>query len=286
MSDLDITTLTETVLASLGERVTPRTRQLVVALVRHLHAFAREVALTEAEWFAAIDFLTRTGKHCSDTRQEFILLSDVLGLSSAVIALNHPVATGSLASSVLGPFYLPDAPEVPLGGNLAEGVPGTPTLYRGQITDTAGQPLAGALLDIWSSDGEGWYDVQKPGPLQPSARGRVRADAAGRYAFWSVKPADYPVPTDGPAGELLRAMDREPMRPGHLHFIVSAPGCASVTTQIFASDSPWLHRDAVFGVSDSLVARFEPHAPGTAPDGRLLQVPFCTADFDLRLRRD
>ena len=285
MSDLDLSTLTESVLARMSERVTPRTRQLVSALVRHLHDFAREVELTEAEWFTAIDFLTRTGKNCSDSRQEFILLSDVLGLSSLVIALNHPVEAGSLAASVLGPFYLPDAPDVPLGGNLAEGVAGTPTLYRGLITDTAGQPLAGAVLDIWSSDGEGWYDVQKPGPLQPAARGRVRAGADGRYAFWSIKPADYPVPTDGPVGELLRAMDRDAMRPGHLHFIVSAPGHASVTTQIFASDSPYLRSDAVFGVSDSLVAQFVPHAPGTAPDGRSLTVPYCTADFDLRLRR-
>lgn len=285
MSDLDPSTLTESVLARMSERVTPRTRQLVGALVRHLHDFAREVELTEAEWFAAIDFLTRTGKNCSDSRQEFILLSDVLGLSSLVIALNHPVEAGSLASSVLGPFYLPDAPDVPPGGNLAEGVPGTPTLYRGLITDTDGRPLPGAVLDIWSSDGEGWYDVQKPGPLQPAARGRVRAGADGRYAFWSIKPADYPVPTDGPVGELLRAMDRDAMRPGHLHFIVSAPGCASVTTQIFASDSPYLHSDAVFGVSDTLVAQFVPHAPGTAPDGRSLAVPYCTADFDLRLRR-
>ncbi len=286
MSDLDVTTLTDAVLARMSAQVTPRTRQLIGALVRHLHDFAREVELTEAEWFTAIDFLTRTGQNCTENRQEFILLSDILGLSSLVIALNHPVAAGSLASSVLGPFYLPDVPEVPLGGELASGVPGTPTRYTGQITDTAGQPLAGAVLDIWSSDGEGWYDVQKPGPLQTSARGRVRTGADGRYAFWSIKPADYPVPTDGPAGELLRAMDRDAMRPGHLHFIASAPGCASVTTQIFASDSPYLRSDAVFGVSESLVAVFEHHLPGVAPDGRRLEQAFCTVNFDIRLRPD
>ena len=284
MSDLDITTLTEAVLARMSEQVTPRTRQLLSALVRHLHDFAREVELTEAEWFTAVDFLTRTGQNCSENRQEFILLSDILGLSSLVIALNHPVAAGSLASSVLGPFYLPDAAEVPPGGDLAVGVAGKPTFYTGCITDTAGRPLAGAVLDIWSSDGEGWYDVQKPGPLHPAARGRVRAGADGRYAFWSVKPADYPVPTDGPVGELLRAMDRDSMRPGHLHFIASAPGCASVTTQIFASDSPHLKRDAVFGVSESLVAVFEHHPPGVAADGRALDRPFCTVNFDICLR--
>jgi len=285
MSDLNVHTLTDAVIARMTDKVEPRTRQLMSALIRHLHAFATEVSLTEAEWFAAIDFLTRTGKNCTDTRQEFILLSDVLGLSSLVIATNHPVAAGSLESSVLGPFYLPEMPELPLGSDLAEGVAGTPTLYQGLVTDTDGTPLAGATLDIWSSDGEGWYDVQKPGPLKPAARGRIRTGADGRYAFWSIKPADYPVPTDGPVGELLRAMDRDSMRPGHLHFIASAPGCESVTTQIFASDSPELRRDAVFGVSDGLIASFVTHAAGTAPDGRVLSTPFCTVDYAIRLRR-
>ena len=284
MSDLNVNTLTAAVLARMTQEVTPRFREIMTALIQHLHDFTREVALTEAEWLAAIDFLTRTGKNCSETRQEFILLSDTLGLSSLVIAVKHPAAEGSLESSVLGPFYMPAMPEYPSGSDLAVGVAGTPTLYRGMVSDTAGRPLAGATLDIWSSDGEGWYDVQRPGPLVPAARGRVRAGADGRYAFWSIKPADYPVPTDGPVGEMLRALGRASMRPGHLHFIASAPGAETVTTQIFAADSPHLHSDAVFGVSDGLIATFHPHGPGVAPDGRHLDRPFCTVDYDLRLR--
>lgn len=277
--------LTEEVLARIAPGTDPRLREVITALIRHLHDFAREVKLTEAEWMAAVDFLTRTGQAVTPTRQEFILLSDLLGLSSLVININHPPEAGSLEASVLGPFHLPGAPAVPHGGELPGNTPGVPTLYRGRVTDTAGQPLAGAQLDIWSSDGEGTYDVQLDDPGARRGRGIATTDAEGHYAFWSVRPADYPVPTDGPPGELMRALGRDGMRPGHLHFIASAPGHESVTTQIFNRASPHLRRDAVFGVRESLVADFVEHPQGIAPDGRSMPGPFCTVDYDFCLKR-
>ena len=280
-----MTELTEEVLARIAPGTDPRLREVITGLIRHLHDFAREVRLTEPEWMAAIDFLTRTGQAVTPTRQEFILLSDLLGLSSLVISLNHPPEAGSLEASVLGPFHLPGSPTVPHGGELPGNTPGVPTLYRGRVTDTAGKPLAGAQLDIWSSDGEGTYDVQREGAFEARGRGIAVTDTDGRYAFWSVRPADYPVPTDGPPGELMRALGRDGMRPGHLHFIASAPGHESVTTQMFDRASPHLGRDAVFGVRDSLVVDFLEHPAGRAPDGRAMQSPYCTVDYNFCLRR-
>ena len=277
------TTLTQTVLERFAGCPDARFKTIMNSLVTHLHAFVRDVRLTDDEWMQAIQYLTSVGKKCTDTRQEFILHSDLLGVSSLVLEINHPPHAASLEFAVLGPFYLEDAPARPLGADLTDGMPGEPTFYSGCITDTSGRPIAGATLDIWSADGAGFYDVQLPGPLVKRGRGKITTAADGRYWFRSVKPADYPVPTDGPGGVMLRKLERTPDRPGHLHLIVAAPGYTAVVTQIFVADSKFLDNDAVFGVKKSLAAKFERHAPGRAPNGEQMQVPYCTVQFDMRL---
>jgi hydroxyquinol 1,2-dioxygenase len=285
MPQFDEKTITQAVIDRLAGSPDPRFKQVMSSLIAHLHDFIRDVKLTEKEWFEAIQFLTDVGKTCTDKRQEFILLSDTLGVSILTISLNHPPESGSLESTVLGPYYWEGAPERPLGSNLAEGVKGDPTFYSGRVLDVAGRPIAGALLDIWSGDGEGNYDMQLPGETEMRARGKIHTDAEGRYLFRSIRPNYYPVPTDGPVGKMLRAMGRHPYRPGHIHMIVSAPGYEPVTTHLFVADSPYLDTDAVFGTKDSLVVKFERCAPGRAPTGEQMTVPYYTAHYDFRLRR-
>jgi hydroxyquinol 1,2-dioxygenase len=256
----------------------------MTSLIAHLHDFVREVNLTEAEWFTAIQFLTDTGRTCTHKRQEFILLSDTLGVSVLVITLNHPADNGSVESTVQGPFYWEGAPDLPRGSNLAEGVKGEPTFYSGRVISEDGHPLENALLDIWSGDGEGNYDMQIPGEKGMKARGRIRTDAQGRYWFRSIRPTFYPVPTDGPVGRMLRKMGRHPYRPGHIHMIVSAPGHLPATTHLFVAGSEYLDSDAVFGMKESLVAQFDRHPPGIAPSGERIETPFYTVSYDFRLR--
>jgi hydroxyquinol 1,2-dioxygenase len=284
MREFDEQSITQAVIGRLSACEDPRFVRLMTSLVTHLHDFVREVRLTEAEWFRAIQFLTDVGKACTDKRQEFILLSDTLGVSILVITLNHPADDGSVESTVQGPFYWEGAPELPLGSNLAQGVKGEPAFYSGRVLGTDGRPLAGALLDIWSGDGEGNYDMQIPGETGMKARGKIHTDAEGRYRFRSIRPTFYPVPTDGPVGEMLRKMGRHPYRPGHLHLLVSAPGYQPVTTHLFVADSQYLDSDAVFGMKESLVAQFERHPPGIGPDGERLDTPFYTVGYDFRLR--
>jgi hydroxyquinol 1,2-dioxygenase len=285
MPQFDEKSITQAVIDRLTNCRDPRFKQVMSSLVTHLHDFVRDVQLTEQEWIGAIRFLTDVGQTCTDKRQEFILLSDTLGVSILVISLNHPSLRGSAESTVLGPYYWEGAPERPLGSNLAEGVKGEPTFYSGRVLDADGAPLAGALLDIWSGDGEGNYDMQMPGEAEMRARGKIRTDAEGRYWFRSIRPNYYPVPTDGPVGAMLRAMGRHPYRPGHIHMIVSAPGYESVTTHLFVADSPYLDSDAVFGMKESLVVKFERCPPGRAPTGERLEQPYYTAQFDFRLRK-
>ena len=285
MADLDANTITQAVINRLSECRDPRFKQVMTSLVTHLHDFIRDVRLTEQEWISAIQFLTAVGKTCTDKRQEFILLSDTLGASILVITLNHPSEQGSVESTVLGPYYWEGAPERALGSDLAEGVKGEPTFYSGRVLDVEGKPIAGALLDIWSGDGEGNYDMQLPGEVEMRARGRIRTDAQGRYWFRSIRPNFYPVPTDGPVGDMLRAMGRHPYRPGHIHMIVSAEGHEPVTTHLFVAASPYLDSDAVFGMKQSLVVPFERHEPGSLPSGERMDVPYYSAKYDFRLRR-
>jgi len=245
----------------------------------------RDVKLTEEEWINAIQFLTAVGQKCTDKRQEFILLSDTLGVSVLVITLNHPAEQGSAESTVLGPFYWEGAPDLPNGSDLAVGVKGEPAFYSGRVLSADGQPIRGALLDIWSGDGDGNYDMQLGDDVGMKARGRIRTDAEGRYWFRSIRPTFYPVPTDGPVGVMLRKMGRHPFRPGHIHMIVSAPGHAAVTTHLFVADSDYLDSDAVFGMKESLVAKFNRHPAGKAPTGERVETPFYTVEYDFRLKR-
>lgn len=282
MRNLTETNLTDAVLAKLEGATDPRFKQIMTSLVKHLHAFVREVELTEAEWFAGIQFLTATGQKCDDKRQEYILLSDTLGVSMLVDAINHRKPSGATESTVLGPFYVPGAPELPTGADIAEGIAGEPAYFSGRILAPGGKPIAGAILDLWSTDGEGWYDVQLEGKGM-RARGRISTDADGRYAFWTVKPVSYPIPTDGPVGQMLVRMGRHPYRPAHTHMIVSAPGYQPVTTHVFVESDPYLESDAVFAVKNSLVVPFVQHAPGVAPDGKRMDRPYYTVQYDFGL---
>jgi hydroxyquinol 1,2-dioxygenase len=287
--EYDTKSITDAVLGRMTECQDARFKQVMTSLVRHLHDFARDVDLKGDEWFKAIEFLTACGKKCDDKRQEFILLSDTLGLSMLVVALEHARAlkgrTGATPptdATVQGPFYWEGAPEMPLGSDIAEGVSGEPALYSGRVTDLEGKPLKGALLDIWSGDGDGKYDMQRDdSPMR--ARARVRTDDQGRYWFWSIRPTYYPVPDDGPVGDMLRKMGRHPNRPGHIHMKVSAPGHKEVTTHLFVKGGPYLDSDAVFGVRDSLIVEYEQHEPGTAMDGRKMNKPYHVAHYDFRL---
>ena len=285
MREFDEKSITAAVLARMDQCTDPRFKQVMTSLITHLHDFVREVKLTEAEWINAIMFLTDTGKTCTDKRQEFILLSDTLGVSILVITINNPSTNGTSDSTVLGPYYWEGAPELPLGANLAVDVKGEPAYYSGRVLSSDGTPIAGALLDIWSGDGEGTYDMQMPGDVGMKARGRIRTDAQGRYSFRSIKPEYYPVPTDGPVGRMLNKMGRHPMRPGHIHMIVSAAGHHPITTHLFAAGSEYIDSDAVFGVKESLVTAFAKHPAGAAPDGTKIDVPYYTVNFDFKLRK-
>jgi catechol 1,2-dioxygenase len=276
----------EVVAASFAGTPDPRLRQVMTALVRHLHAFVKEVEPTETEWGTAIEFLTRTGQMCSDTRQEFILLSDVLGISMLVETINHRTGGTSTESTVLGPFHMVESPIRELGEDINLDGKGTPCLVSGRVTGPEGEPLAGATVDVWQTNEDGFYDVQQPG-IQPAGnlRGLFTTDEQGRFWFRSVVPRFYPIPDDGPVGQLLAATGRHPNRPAHLHFIAAAEGYRPVTTHVFVADSPYLDSDAVFGVKDSLVREVgEVDDPARAAQLGLAN-PFRTLSFDLVLLR-
>lgn len=284
MREFDEKSITRAVIGRMSDCEDPRFKQVMTSLVTHLHDFIREVQLTEAEWQTALQFLTDIGHICTDRRQEFVLLSDTLGVSVLVITLNHPANQGVVDSTVLGPFYWEGAPELPRGSNLAVGVKGEPTFYSGRVLSLDGTPLENALLDIWSGNGDGYYDMQLPGETHMKGRGKIHTDAQGRYWFRSIKPTFYPVPTDGPVGHMLRKMGRHPYRPGHIHMIVSAEGHLPVTTHLFVADSQFLDSDAVFGMKESLVATWEKHPAGIGPDGEAVDTPFYTVSYDFILR--
>ncbi len=290
MSEYNQSKLTQDVLAAFAGTPEPRLRELMTALVKHIHAFAREVDLKPDEWLAGLNFLNSVGQISTERRPEFILLSDTLGLSMMVVSLAQARASGNVKgateateATVEGPFFWPGAPDLALGADIGEGVPGEPAFYMGRVTDVNGQPLAGALLDVWSGDGDGKYDVQLSDTPTMRARGRFRTDAEGRYWFWSIRPSYYPIPDDGPVGQMMRATGRTINRPGHIHMQVSAPGHVTLTTHIFVAGSPYIDEDAVFGKRDSLVVDFDKHPPGKAVDGREMKKPYHSASFDFRL---
>jgi hydroxyquinol 1,2-dioxygenase len=294
MSQLQTSDITQAVLDRLSPDADPRFAQIISAVVRHAHALVREVDLKPDEWMAAIQFLTTVGKTCDDKRQEFILLSDTLGISmlvvqleqarrSAVTLADKTAKTQPTEATVQGPFYWEGSPVLPLGSDIGEGMPGEPAHYSGRVTDTQGKPVANCCLDVWSGDGDGVYDMQMGGDTGMRLRARFHTDEDGRYHFWSIKPTFYPVPDDGPVGAMLRAMGRHPNRPGHIHMMVYRDGFVPLTTHLFAADSPYLDSDAVFGVRDSLIVPFTKHTPGPGPDGRVMKQAFHTATYDFRL---
>ncbi len=283
MRDLTEENLTEAVLARYENCKSPRFQEIMRSLVRHLHAFIREVELTEEEWFEGIRFLTKAGQISDDNRQEFILLSDTLGVSMLVIGINNRKPADATESTVFGPFYVADAPLYKNGDDLANGAPGEPCFVQGQVRSINGEPIANAHLDVWQADDEGLYDVQYEDLAEARGRGHLYADDDGRYHFRTVKPESYPIPDDGPVGEMLNAANRSPWRPAHIHFKVSAPGYETVVTHVFEKGDEHLDSDAVFGVKDSLVADFVRHEPGVAPDGTKVSVPYYTMSYDFVL---
>ena len=275
--------LTQAVLASFDHSRSERFQQIMQSLVKHLHAFVSEVQLTEEEWFKGIDFLTRVGHITDDKRQEFILLSDVLGISMLVIGLNNKKPAGATESTVFGPFFVEGSPEFKNGDDISNGAPGEPCFIHGQVLSLTGEPLPNALIEIWQADDQGFYDVQYQDLTQARCRGHLFSDAHGHYSFWTVRPEAYPIPNDGPVGELLDTANRSPMRPAHVHFMIRVPGYQTLITHVFAEGDPYLDLDAVFAVRNSLIATFERHEPGTAPDGKQLTVPFYTMNYNFVL---
>ncbi|MEU2283413.1 intradiol ring-cleavage dioxygenase [Streptomyces sp. NPDC013178] len=278
------THLTDAVVDSLKGASDPRLRELLASLTRHLHAFVRETGPTMAEWEQAIDFLTATGQTCTDTRQEFVLLSDVLGVSMLVETINSDGRGDVTESTVLGPFHMTESPVRALGADIDLVGGGEPCVVSGRVLSRDGIPLPGAVLDVWQANAEGYYDVQQP-QVQPPGNGRglFTADAEGRFWFRTCVPSPYPIPTDGPVGDLLRATGRHPYRPAHIHFIASAEGHAPVTTHIFVAGGDHLDSDAVFAVKESLVQDFtETDDPALAREFGIPN-PFRHARFDLVL---
>jgi protocatechuate 3,4-dioxygenase beta subunit len=284
MRNLTESNLTDAVVARLAKTADPRFKQVMTSLIRHLHAFVREVELTEEEWFEAIKFLTATGQKCDGKRQEYILLSDVLGVSMLVDAINHRRPDGVTENTVLGPFYVHGAPEIENGDDMAAGWKGEPTYVSGRVLGTDGKPIPGALLDMWQSNTEGFYDVQIADTGGRQLRAKLRADGEGRFRFRTIKPTAYPVPTDGPVGQILDRMGRHPMRPAHLHFIVSAPGYETVVTHIFVEGDPYLESDVVFGVKNSLVVDFKRNDSEIEAKKLGLKSPFRTASYEFVLK--
>lgn len=277
--------LIERVLASFAQTQDPRLKTVMESLTRHLHAFIRDVRLTEDEWNAAIAFLTAVGHITDDRRQEFVLLSDVLGASMQTIAVNNEAYENATEATVFGPFFVEDAPEIPIGGDIAGGASGQPCWVEGTVTDTAGNPVPGARIEVWEADDDGFYDVQYTDG-RVAGRAHLRTDDDGRYAFWGLTPTPYPIPHDGPVGQLLEKVGRSPVRAAHLHFMVTAPQLRSLVTHIFVTGDPQLEiGDSVFGVKDSLIKDFVEQPAGTpGPDGRDLgDQTWARARFDIVL---
>jgi hydroxyquinol 1,2-dioxygenase len=283
MQNINEHTITQAVLERMAGCEDARLNEVLSALVRHLHDFAREVHLSEAEWMAGIQFLTATGQKCDDKRQEFILLSDTLGLSMLTVALNHSKGAQATEATVFGPFHIPDAPHFALGDDMSGGARGEPLFVEARVCGADGSPVANAAVDVWEADADGFYDVQRAELEGAQGRGVFRTDAAGRLYFKGVMPVAYPIPTDGPVGQLLAATKRHPWRPAHVHFMIRAAGYETLITHVFRKGDRYLDSDAVFGVRSSLIGNFVSHAPGIAPDGTPQQNAFHTLDFNFVL---
>lgn len=251
--------LTAEVIASFLNTPDPRLKTIMESLVKHLHMFAKDVRLTDEEWFAGIKFLTDSGDMCSDVRQEFILLSDTLGLSSLVDLMNHAKGNDlATEPTILGPFHVQGSPFMDNGASIVKRslTDGEPAIVRGRVLDIEGNPVVGAVIDVWQTDANGKYDIQDSSDVAGNLRGRFKSDADGRYEFKTIRPVPYPIPADGPVGKMLRSVNRHEWRAAHIHAIVEAAGFTSVTTHIFDKDSDFLDSDTVFGVKGSLIKTF------------------------------
>jgi protocatechuate 3,4-dioxygenase beta subunit len=286
MTQFDDHELTAEVIRSFAATPDPRLKFVLEQVVTSLHDLVRRTDLTFEEWERAIDFLTRTGQTCTPLRQEFILLSDVLGVSMLVDAVNHREREGATQTTVLGPFYVGEHRPTPHGFDISQGIAGEPMFVHSRVTDLAGQPLAGAEIDVWHADDDGFYDSQKPSYATqgPSLRARFMTDADGRFSFRTILPCSYPIPTDGPVGELIAATKRHPMRPAHVHFLVKAQGFEPLVTHVFIEGDEYLGSDAVFGVKDELVAKVERHDEPTMPDGTPASGPWHLMTYEFQMR--
>jgi protocatechuate 3,4-dioxygenase beta subunit len=283
MRDFNEQTATAAVLERMSGCRDARLKQIMTSVVTHLHAVVREVEPTMDEWMAAIRFLTETGQKCDDQRQEYILLSDTLGVSMLVDAINHRKPSGATESTVLGPFFVAGAPKKEMGDTISKDGSGDPVHVSGRVLDQTGRPIAGATLDVWQTSSDGHYDIQDPRQPGMNLRGLFTTAADGRFFFRTVKPSSYPIPTDGPVGKMLLALGRHPMRPAHIHFIVGATGFEPVTTHMFVAGDKYLDSDAVFGVKDSLVVDFVAHDDPTAAKRLGLTNPYAVAEHDFTL---
>ena len=262
----------------------PRLAELMAALVRHLHDFAREVQLSEQEWMAAIQWLTATGQACDEKRQEFILASDVLGLSMLVVQLNHRFDDAATPATVLGPFHIAGSPTLPYGGDMSEGLPGTPLYVTGTVRSVSGEPVAGAVLDVWQADEEGLYESQIAALDEARLRAVYSSRDDGGYCVRTIAPRGYAIPMDGPVGDLMHRTDISHFRPAHVHFLVEAEGCERLITHLFQAGAEYLENDVVFGTKEALVVEFRERPPGTTPAGDECDTPFLVAEYDFVLQ--
>lgn len=284
MRNFDETSITEAVLERVRNAPNLRQRIISEAAVRHLHDFVREVEPSQAEWSEAIAFLTRVGQKCTDARQEFILLSDTLGVSMLVDAINHRFPGNATQTTVLGPFHVANAPEFELGDDISAGMAGAPLLVEGNVSGSDGKPIPGAVVEFWHADAKGFYDVQgETGLASLAGRGVVRTGAKGEFWFQSVIPAAYPIPDDGPVGEMLKAQGRHPYRPAHVHFMISAPNCETLVTHLFLAESDYLDSDVVFGVKDALICELETQPAGQTARGNRVKKDVAALRYDFVL---
>jgi hydroxyquinol 1,2-dioxygenase len=262
----------------------PRLAELMTALVRHLHDFAREVRLTEAEWMAAIQWLNRAGQISDDKREEFILTSDVLGLSMLVVQMNHRLDPAATPATVLGPFHIEGSPELDFGADMSQGLPGSPLFISGVVRDLDGNPVPGAVLDLWQADNEGLYESQHADVDEARLRAKYTTREDGSYCVRTVAPLGYTIPMDGPVGDLISRTEISHFRPAHVHFLINVPGYEPLITHLFEEGADYLDSDVVFGVKEQLVVRYDKRDPGPTPDGGTIDQPWFDAHYDFVLQ--
>lgn len=276
-------TITDLAAARWGTAHDPRSAEVLTALVRHLHDFAREVHLTEAEWMAAIGWLTRAGQISDDKREELILASDVLGLSMLVVQMNHRLDPAATPATVLGPFHIDGSPGLGFGADMSDGLPGTPLYVHGTVRDLSGNAVGGAVLDVWQADTDGAYEAQL-GVDEARLRGKYTTRDDGTYCVRTIAPLGYAIPMDGPVGELIAGTDISHFRPAHVHFLLDVPGYAPLITHLFQEGAEYLDSDVVFGTKPELVVAFTGRDPGPTPDGGTCGVPWLDARYDFVLQ--